>query len=209
MFLHAGGLTSPYYMLEPAFRSRFAAVQGHLAGAGLLPRSLRFVVVPIGCCQLFATASPEPLDDLVDGWRATVRSLPDHRRVMDQLAGRRLPFGPELARATRELDGSVLRRLRRQLDRLGADEANRLPICFDADAPGPRFNKYGAGARSLLGATPRFPPALAGLTWLEGEWLTLRSWPCSAPTRRSRPTDEPAQDDLERIAEAAAVPSRS
>src|SRR5262249_41400091 len=86
VFLHAGGLTSPYYMREDGFIRRFSTAHRHLASFGMLPQTLSFVVVPIGCCQLFSTESPAALEDLIERWQATLGSLPDRRTVLDALA---------------------------------------------------------------------------------------------------------------------------
>jgi hypothetical protein len=170
--VHAGGLTSPYYMNDPAFRVRFRAVYDELARTAFLPRGFRFVLVPIGCCQLFATSSPSILGEIVERWRGTVASLPNRRAVLDLLAGQSRPFGPEFRRATRELDSRFLAWLRAAVLRFDQGDANRLPVCYDgARELAQTFNKYGIGHRALLQATPEFSPSFGSLSWVEGEWL--------------------------------------
>jgi hypothetical protein len=171
--LHAGGLASPYYMNQPQFRARFRVVYDALARDGFLPQPFRFVLVPIGCCQLFSTSAASPLDDIVERWRQIVASLPERRAILDLLASRAHPFGPELARATRELDHRFLGWLRAEMVRFAEHDVNRLPVCYDAAASdSATFNKYGIGSCSLLQVTPRFSPSLASLTWVEANWLT-------------------------------------
>lgn len=170
--VHAGGLTSPYYMNDPAFGKRFQLVYDDLAEADFLPRDFRFVLVPIGCCQLFATSSTSILSGIVERWRATLDSLADRRPVLELLASRSSPFGPELQRAMRELDNRFLDWLRTEVLRFNRCDANRLPICYDgANKNTNAFNKYGIGPRALLHTTPTFPPAFGTLSWIEGEWL--------------------------------------
>lgn len=171
--LHAGGLTSPYYMSRADFRARFQLVYGHLSSSGFLPRPFRFVLVPIGCCQLFATFSSSLLGEIIERWRGSVASLPHRNAVLDLLATRTQPFEVKFQRATREVDDRFLAWLRSEIIRFNERDPNRLPISYDGATTVPEtFNKYGMGGLSLLRMTPNFPQSFYSLTWLESEWLT-------------------------------------
>jgi hypothetical protein len=169
-YMHAGGLTSPYYMSEPKFRARFVLVYDQLLKGGFLPRPFRFVLVPIGCCQLFGTSSTRLLGDIIERWRGAVASLPNRHAVLDLLANRTRPFGAGFRRATEELGDRFLAWLRDAILGVNNADANRLPACYDS-AENETFNKYGIGSASLLQLTPTFTPSFSSLTWLEGEWL--------------------------------------
>jgi hypothetical protein len=170
--VHAGGLTSPYYMRDHAFGERFRLAYDDLARTGFLPRDFRFVLVPIGCCQLFATCSTPILSEIIERWRATIDSLAHRRPVLQLLASRSSPFGPEFQRAMRELDDDFLDWLRTEVHRFNQLDTNRLPVCYDgANTYTETFNKYGIGPDGLLEATPTFPPSFGELSWIEGEWL--------------------------------------
>lgn len=169
--VHAGGLASPYYMSDHAFGERFRLVYDDLARGGFLPRNFRFALVPIGCCQLFATSSTSILSEIIERWRATLDSLASRRAVLQQLASRSSPFGPELRRAMKALDGRFLDWLRTEVGRFNQRDANRLPVCYDSAITNTKFNKYGIGPHALLEAAPTFPPSFGALSWIEGEWL--------------------------------------
>jgi hypothetical protein len=170
---HAGGLTSPYYMGAQDFISALERLADWLGAAGFLPRPFRFVLIPIGGCQLFSgdDQGREALGRLVACWRDALDSLADRTTVTSLLTHRAHAYGPELAWANGLLDEGLLRRLTAEVRIFNSLQANRLPICYDAEARNGAFNKYGAGPDSLLEMQAVFPEDLSELTWLEAEWL--------------------------------------
>jgi hypothetical protein len=171
-FYHAGGLTSPYYMGEAAFKASFERLEARLGETGFLPARTRFNVIPIGCCQFFGRpASVGVLEELLDGWKARVRGdgSPEPRPDAVDAAARRWVYERTLA--------------------FNRADANRLPVCFDYSPPTPAFNKYGLATGALADYEIAFPEPLAALTWGEAECLvqTMGGLFAELPEHSDRP----------------------
>jgi len=174
-FFHAGGLTSPYYMTDAKFQQRFHQLTNRLQTAGFLPQEFDFNVIPIGCCQLYASStSLASLEDLILCAKDALRTVASARELECAFQQSESHIGQDLIpMLLQRMRPSIRTKLRELTLRFNSDCPNRLPVCLRNSSIN-TFTKYGVGgvhSRSLREDAIIFPRSLLDLTWCEGECI--------------------------------------
>lgn len=173
VFWHASGAMNHLYANEDWFQRDFAQVVDTLEQEGSLPSGAELRMIPTLACQLFATspASLGSLEALIACWREGLRRRREPASRALGALERSCDAGAVFEALVRDLDPPFLAELARLLDDFNANDPNRLPIAYLADARHPSYNKYGISQRSLHSVRPLFPAGFTELTWGEAELL--------------------------------------
>ena len=176
-FFHAGGLTSPYYMLDQEFLNSFTGLAKLMMEDGFLPHAFELAVLPIGVCQLFARRdNVEILEVLLS---TAVKSL-RAQATSDSIRGALRSLGGDLAQSSHarlplleHLGAGLHEKIRHQVRMFNQTNRNRLPVWFRGGAAGTRYGAMGAGDTqdADIYADITFPGTLGELTWGEAEWI--------------------------------------